>query len=313
MKKLTSVMVVFTLLIGCGSADAKKKAKMPQGSLLEVTYSEWEMTRHPNVYYRISTDKSHRYWIENISQSGDTTRYEIDESCADDLRQEINDSRLYNLEPSYHPKEHILDGTSWHFFANFDSDDYISSGGSNAWPTDIALNGIADRLANIFNDAKANAKAIAEERAQREVKPIGRLTRLVYAKYGTTAGPLTYYELSYEITAKATKKKKKTQMGYVLRTINPKRFEHPSEPEYLVKRLTSAQALKITKFVADNKMYALNNNYPGPKGLLDGSTWKIEMEYSDGDSRSSGGSSMNGPLDRLDRLLDIFKSLIPDR
>ena len=307
LKKLTLLMVL-TALIGCGTAEAKKKAKMPEGKLTEVEYSEWGMMRTPNKYYKVSKDNDGKYWIENISHYGDTTKYQITESDINDLREVIERDNLYKLESSYLPKEKILDGESWHFFANFEGENFISSGGSNAWPKDIALNGIAEKLKDIY----FSAEVIAEERARLEKKPEGKLTRIVYAKYGSTAGPQLYYELNYEPVGKVAKKKK-AAMGYVLRTINPKRWEHPSEPEYLMKKLTAAQALKITDFVTKNKMYAFDGSYPGPKGLLDGSTWKFELEYSSGDNRSSGGSTMNGPLDSLDGLLTIFQTLLPNR
>ena len=143
--KTFGMILAAILLVGCIVAlmscksVAEEKKQAPKGQLKSYEYTHSGTMAQP---FR-------RYELKEISP--DTVQLAIDGMSVDvadtivvprevlnEVGRIIIESKMYEYKPSYRPDFEVLDGEGWHFFAAYDDDTWLSSGGSNAWPSDAA-------------------------------------------------------------------------------------------------------------------------------------------------------------------------------
>ncbi len=80
------------------------------------------------------------------------TEIEVDESLFENVRQMIEEGKLYEIAEEYYADVFITDGTNWSLYIRFDDRKTISSGGYMSWPeqSDV-INKIDNYLVQEFN------------------------------------------------------------------------------------------------------------------------------------------------------------------
>ncbi len=126
---MKTIMALSCLLaiLGCGN-------KPKEGTPVRYEYVYSGTMRDPITWYEVAS----------TPEKGATISYSVDcrpeitvIKAPADIFERIGamakEYKLHKLSPSYKPSMEILDGYGWHMFIEY-PDDYIGSGGSNAWP-----------------------------------------------------------------------------------------------------------------------------------------------------------------------------------
>ena len=80
------------------------------------------------------------------------TEIEVDESLFENVRQMIEEGKLYEIAEEYYADVFITDGTNWSLYIRFDDRKTISSGGYMSWPEqNDVINKIDNYLVQEFN------------------------------------------------------------------------------------------------------------------------------------------------------------------
>lgn len=160
--KLKSVVLTMSLLsmFMTSCFGGKKEPIRPLVSLHYRYGSQMHMI--PSVYFDVKKDST---GIIATTYNQKSNRYECIQINDDQLMQKFTDVilkyKMYNYKGSYN-NPHVLDGDSWGFSAKFHDEtstwethdqDYISSGGSNAWPKDDGLS----EISRLFKEAQEQA------------------------------------------------------------------------------------------------------------------------------------------------------------
>ena len=139
-------------ILGCGP-------KFPEGTPVSYQYSYSGTMMYYITWYRVAQtgDKG-----VTISYSADCSpEITVIKAPADALVRIgalAREYKLNKLSSSYVPTMEIMDGYGWHMFMEY-PDDYISSGGTNAWPPDKLWSGIAAINAYIQGIIDASTEA----------------------------------------------------------------------------------------------------------------------------------------------------------
>ncbi|MBR5744546.1 MAG: hypothetical protein IKX94_04385, partial [Muribaculaceae bacterium] len=251
-----SILTVIAMLLGCGSADSKKA--MPKGRLLSVEFEKTARSIWPEEYYLVNTDDNGKTWITNISQDGDTMKVAANENLLSELRDIIEQDKLYRLKERYTPFGDVRDGWHWRFVARFENDEKIYSECTNTKPGSLSLDRIRKALSKAFESSLLGAE------------PKGELVELRYEKLSSRAEPVKSF--TFFVTERAFghgKEVREPIKFYELQAINPKFHESPDSEKYINKNISAEQAEKITEIVKTYRMdtYA---DYPSPEGIHDG-------------------------------------------
>lgn len=268
------------MLLGCGSADSKKA--MPKGRLLSLEFEKTARSIWPEEYYLVNTDDNGKTWITNISQDGDTMKVAANENLLSELRDIIEQDKLYRLKERYTPFGDVRDGWHWRFVARFENDESIYSECTNTKPGSLSLDRIRKALSKAFESSLLGAE------------PKGELVELRYEKLSSRAEPVKSF--TFFVTERAFghgKEVREPIKFYELQAINPKFHESPDSEKYINKNISAEQAEKITEIVKTYRMdtYA---DYPSPEGIHDGYSWRLKIVFSTGKSFESSGRN-NGP------------------
>ena len=149
------VLFAFSCLLavlGCGP-----KAK--QGTPVRYEYSYSGTMMHPILWYEVSRDDNGLMTVAfSKDHSNDISVIKAPDAALKHIGELINEHKLYKLEPSYMPAMDILDGYGWHMFVEYE-DDYLSSGGTNAWPPSKLWAGISEINAYIQGIIDASTEA----------------------------------------------------------------------------------------------------------------------------------------------------------
>ena len=134
MKPLLIFSLMFTIL-GCSPGVISTGSNSrPQGPVVYYEYSYSTMVRYPAEYYRIDRDADGQVCVAWSKQHADEISViRGPEDLLDRVAGIVAKYRLYRLKTSYRPRMEILDGVMWHAAIGYE-EDYIHSGGSNAWP-----------------------------------------------------------------------------------------------------------------------------------------------------------------------------------
>ena len=124
------VLFAFSCLLaimGCGP-------KARQGTPVRYEYSYSGTMMYPILWYEVSRDDNGLMTVAfSKDHSNDISVIKAPDDALKHIGELINEHKLYKLDPSYMPAMDILDGYGWHMFVEYE-DDYLSSGGTNAWP-----------------------------------------------------------------------------------------------------------------------------------------------------------------------------------
>jgi len=280
MLKKLSILTVIAMLLGCGSADSKKA--MPKGRLLSLEFEKTARSIWPEEYFLVDTDENGKTWLTNISQDGDTTKVAVGENLLSELRNIIEQDKLYKLKERYTPFGDVRDGWHWRFVARFENDEKIYSECTNTRPGSLSLDHILEFLSKTFESVKSNPA------------PKGEVVDLQYEKHSTMADPVKSFR--FIMTERAFghgKEVREPIKFYELQAINPKFHDEPDGQRYINVDITAEQAEKITEIVKTYRMDTYGD-YPSPEGLYDGYSWRLKIVFSTGKSFESSGRN-NGP------------------
>ena len=285
------------MLLGCGSADSKKA--MPKGRLLSVEFEKTARSIWPEEYYLVNTDDNGKTWITNISQDGDTMKVAANENLLSELRDIIEQDKLYRLKERYTPFGDVRDGWHWRFVARFENDEKIYSECTNTKPGSLSLDRIRKALSKAFESSLLGAE------------PKGELVELRYEKLSSRAEPVKSF--TFFVTERAFghgKEVREPIKFYELQAINPKFHESPDSEKYINKNISAEQAEKITEIVKTYRMDTYGD-YPSPEGIHDGYSWRLKIVFSTGKSFESQGRNNkpeNGGLKVFTDYLDSICS-----
>ncbi|MBR5435902.1 MAG: hypothetical protein IK120_03470 [Muribaculaceae bacterium] len=292
-----SILTVIAMLLGCGSADSKKA--MPKGRLLSVEFEKTARSIWPEEYYLVNTDDNGKTWITNISQDGDTMKVAANENLLSELRDIIEQDKLYRLKERYTPFGDVRDGWHWRFVARFENDEKIYSECTNTKPGSLSLDRIRKALSKAFESSLLGAE------------PKGELVELRYEKLSSRAEPVKSF--TFFVTERAFghgKEVREPIKFYELQAINPKFHESPDSEKYINKNISAEQAEKITEIVKTYRMDTYGD-YPSPEGIHDGYSWRLKIVFSTGKSFESQGRNNkpeNGGLKVFTDYLDSICS-----
>jgi len=137
-------------LTACG-----QKAAMPEGQLLSIEYTESgtmagfkyeghaEKQADGSVMLRVSSEAY-----------GPLVEKRVGQEVLDSLRAIIEEEKMYEYKSHYEPPFEVLDGEMWTFGAQFEGEQTIFSGGSNAWPAGNGLRRIRDYLDRLKEESR---------------------------------------------------------------------------------------------------------------------------------------------------------------
>ena len=159
MKKLTTALLSLLSIFTC-CADKHPAPRLP---LTDISYTYGsQMIAFPEISMRFFTANDSVFAIVfNIDQI-QYSRYLItQEGVMQRMKQIILDEKMYKYKSSY-SNPHVLDGDGWSFNASFCDDvderhkhmEWISSGGSNKWPSGKGLKRIESAMKEALTDAQ---------------------------------------------------------------------------------------------------------------------------------------------------------------
>ncbi len=130
-------LLAVTLIAGltCCSSTKNNKKMPPTGKLKSYSYSHSGTVAEPFRNYELQelAPDTVQLAVRGISVDVADTII-VPHEVLDEVARMIIENKMYEYEESYQPSFEVLDGEGWHFYASYDDDKYVSSGGSNAWP-----------------------------------------------------------------------------------------------------------------------------------------------------------------------------------
>ena len=139
MRRILFVLIamICSFFSGCGVFGAPKFYDKTPVSY-EYTYSG--TMAHPIDWYSVKTEEG-SVIISYSHHSPEITVIKAPDDLLEKIGAIARDAKLFKLKPGYRPKLHVLDGYGWDMLIRY-PEDYISSGGSNAWPSGKLRGGI---------------------------------------------------------------------------------------------------------------------------------------------------------------------------
>lgn len=169
---LTAVASLIGAACSCRSKMPSNPA--PAGRLVSYEYGEYGMMAQPNRAFsiKLNDDKATATLVvsgmsdlllpgmnwddpiyeQRVMQGGDTIT--VPAATLDSIAHIILEHKMYNYEEHYDPPFEVMDGTSWHYQAQYDDETYLSSGGHEAGPGDNGMTVINDMLKKIYQTAR---------------------------------------------------------------------------------------------------------------------------------------------------------------
>ncbi|MBR1551341.1 MAG: hypothetical protein IJ632_03355 [Muribaculaceae bacterium] len=131
-------LAIIAGLVSCSSSK-NNKIMPPTGQLKSYSYSHSGTMAQPFRSYELQelAPDTVQLAVSGLSvELADTII--VPHEVLDEVARIIIKSKMYEYKDNYRPAFEVLDGEGWSFFATYDDDKYISSGGSNAWPPDAS-------------------------------------------------------------------------------------------------------------------------------------------------------------------------------
>ena len=137
------------------------KRDAPTGRLTSFSYTHSGTMAQPFKQYELELLETGKvqFFAHNLGEFHDTLM--VSREVLDTVANMIIRNEIYLYKDHYEPDMEILDGEGWSYFAAYDDDTTLSSGGTNAWPSNYALPVIANYLDSIA--VKAGARNIGFE------------------------------------------------------------------------------------------------------------------------------------------------------
>ncbi|MBO4826736.1 MAG: YARHG domain-containing protein [Prevotella sp.] len=153
--KIKFVMTAFIAsMLGILSACGQKK-HMPEGALLSIEYTRsGTMAGYEYEAHVDRQDNGSVLLRASYVNHGPLVVKYVDESTLKELRDIIEEEKIYAYKDHYTPPFEVLDGYGWHLYARFENHESISTGGSNAGPDGNGLGRIIGVISKLIGDSK---------------------------------------------------------------------------------------------------------------------------------------------------------------
>lgn len=138
------------------------KRDQPTGQLIRFAYTRAGTMAVPFQDYKLTLldDGKVQLYAHNLGRIHDTVP--VDREVLDSVARMIVSNEIYRYKSHYEPEMQVMDGEGWHYSAEYDDKTSLSSGGSNARPSNFALPAIADYLDSMAVKAGAGNKGFED-------------------------------------------------------------------------------------------------------------------------------------------------------
>ena len=164
--KLCPVRGLLAILgLGCKSnvmGNDMVKRDAPTGHLTSFSYVHSGTMAQPFEEYQLelARDNSVSLFAHRLGEIHDTVK--VDRSILEQVARMIIEHQIYRYKEHYRPTMEILDGEGWNYSAVYDDETFLSSGGTNAWPSNFALPLIGEYLDSVAIKAGAKNKGFED-------------------------------------------------------------------------------------------------------------------------------------------------------
>lgn len=161
-KLFIAVGLLAMLGLGCKSSSDTVKRDPPAGHLISFSYVHSGTMAQPFEQYELAMtdDGSVSLFAHRLGEIHDTVK--VDSRIMEEVAKMIIENEIYKYKDHYVPDVEILDGEGWHYSAGYDDETYLSSGGTNAWPSKFALPLIGMYLDSVAIKAGAQNKGFED-------------------------------------------------------------------------------------------------------------------------------------------------------
>ena len=129
---------------------------MPDSELVSVEYTVTGTMAGYQYYALVERQQDGVVMVKAMRKNyGELVEKRVDGKVLDDLRDIIKEHKMYAYKEHYRPRMQVLDGYMWSFHAAFADGKCISSGGSNAGPSDDGLETIREYVIALLGDGES--------------------------------------------------------------------------------------------------------------------------------------------------------------
>ena len=150
--------VILGGVIGLSSSCCAQQSgrKMPEGRLQKLEYVRQGSMAGAEYKGTVTTDSTGVAVLEAMREPyGPLYRVTLSDGQLDSLRTIIEEEEMYKYKSHYEPPVRVYDGYSWSFYAGFEGNEGISSGGSNARPKGGGLERICEMMRLLASQPEA--------------------------------------------------------------------------------------------------------------------------------------------------------------